>query len=96
MTCKKGDSVERSFFPLLSCETVSSLMSDFWSPKSMDTVWARWRKGLSCGKTLAQFRKSTSQIQTDGSCFLFSITDKGVLAASHCKEEGAADDPSAG
>ena len=33
--------------PLLSLETVLSLMSDFWSPKLTDTVSAKWRKGLS-------------------------------------------------
>ena len=34
------------FLPLLSCETVSSLILDFWKPKSIETVSAKWRRGL--------------------------------------------------
>ena len=29
----------------------------------------------------------------DGSCLLFSISNKGVFTAAHGKEEGAIDDP---
>ena len=54
-----------SSFQFLSWGTVLSLISYFWSPKSMDTVSVRWRQGLPLLITLAPCQNTTSHALID-------------------------------
>ena len=75
---------------VLSWETVSSLMLDFYRPKYIDTDWDKWRRGLSCRMYFFLLQKVTLQALAAW-VFLFVYSNKRILTASHYKKGGDAD-----